>query len=1498
MNLSDFSIKSPYTVIAVSLLIAAVGAFAFFRTPTDLFPDTVPPQVVVVTVWPGADADDIADKVTQVIEKELNTLSGLKRVTSTSRDEVSSINAEFYYDKDLGEAVLDVQNAVSRIRASLPSAILEPRIYRISDATRPLLTLSLTPKPESAKDLSQIRLLAENQIEDELLNVPGVADVDVFGAHKPEIKIRVSREQLAANNLMLGEVLAALARHNVSAPAGTVYSPNREYLLKVSGEFANLDQIRRTPIRFIEGGVLRLRDVARVELGESEQRSVYHGNGKPAIAINVLRPEHGPTVEAIRNIKNKLPKLGAEYPDIDFTITDDQQPIIDLNVTGMRSSLLQAVLLTIAVIFLFLADLRAALVVSISIPMAFLASLVVLWFSPYTLNMVTLSGMIIAVGMVVDASIVVLENIYRHYREDEDKNPVRAASVGAREVTLAITAGMLTTVIVLIPVMFAGGYTQQTMRPLNLIISATLVGSLLAALTIVPLMASRLLAHGKRKRSFIERIFSVTDRGVDRLGRFYLGLLRGALRHRWVVLILAGVFLVLTMKQVKPLIGGELMPPMDTGIVNLDFETPSDYTPRQVENTLSEIEAMVYETPGVLTISSVVGSEPGEISFGGAGATAQSGQVKITLVDRTQRKDDIWKIQDQWREKLRKIPGVQDFTIAEYGATPLSTTRAPLDLIVSGPDPRVLDELAGKAILALDGTPGLVDVRRSWRIDKRDCRIQIDPDLAELYHLSPPSIATELRTAVKGVAATPMRLSGYLDIPITVQYQGADIEFPSQLRDVYLDTPMGQVPLRSLAQIHPHRTQPFVTREELLPTIDITAVNRGYTIGQVTGMVKNKLTGLKTPAGYSIQIAGTAVDMKVGQQEMGRALMIGFVLLFILLVAMFKSFLHPFTIMAAIPPAVAGGFWGLLLFDKPMCKPAMMGMILLGGTIVNNSILLLDFIINARASGMARDEAILQSVRLRLRPILMTTVSTIIGLTPLIFEMAVGLERMSPLGIVAASGLLVGTFLTMIVIPVVYSIMDGLSGTAAQLSHRLWRTYSQQSYDRKENFSQMNHSQAQPVWRGSVSSAFLAGLLITTIVGCGGGDSGSAQPQMKAPLVTVEPVTSGGITRSLDLTAEVVPVESIQISSTVEGPIGYLPWREGDRVEAGQKLIEINREMYRAEVKAAEAALAVAQAKLDDLKAGTRPEEIEKARQSVREAEESAEFEKSDLERIMQLVESGALPGEEIEKARVRQTAAESKLNAARKHLEMLESGFTPTAIGIQEAAVKEAAAKLELAQARLNECIITAPFTGTITKVFVRKGDMAAMRTPLLEMADLSSLVVRCAVPETSSSEVRQGMKAQVRLDALPDKVLPAEIVRVYPELDPRMRTRTIELTVQEPVALVPGMFGRVRLIIESVPDAVTVPVQAVIVTPAGLQVAFVAIEGKAAQRKVETGIEEGGRIQILSGLTPGEKVIVSGQEKLKDGAEIRLPGPPKGDKSGQEMPAEESQKSQSGTQ
>jgi multidrug efflux pump subunit AcrB len=994
----------------------------------DLFPESAPPQVVVITIQPGASADDVTDKITEPLEKEINTLSGLENLRSTSRDGVSSIMAEFVYAKPLGEALLDVQNAIARVRGDLPAGVREPRIYRLTEASsRPLLTLALRPKADSKKTWADVRLLAENQITDRILGLEGIADVDVFGGHRPEVQVRADRDRLVAHGVGIEEVVGVLARQNVSAPAGTVYAGESEYLVRTAGEFADLDAIRDLPIRRPGEGLLRIADVATVHLAEQDPRSLYHGNGRRAIALGIMRPDGGPTVAAIERFKRFLPRLEAEYPDIAFEITQDQQPLIDLNLSGMRLSIVQAIALTVAVIFLFLADLRAALVVSVSIPLAFLFTLAVLWLTPLTLNMVTLTGLIVAIGLVVDSSVVALENIYRHYDGMERPDAEQAAREGTHQIALAITAGMLTTVAVLVPIVFIGGRPQYTIGRVALTISTTLVASLVVALTVVPLVASRLLAKGHRRRNLLERAAAVVDRGVGVLRDVYLYVLHKALRWRVVTLLVAAAFLVLSVRIVLPLIGGELMPPMDTGIVIVEFTAPATDAPERVERILDDVEAVIYKEEGVEMVSSVVGSEPGALSFGTGGATAQSAKITVHLVDRTQRDETIWEIMDRWRRRLRTVPGIQARRVSEFGATPAATTKAPMDLLITGPDVRVLDRLADRVLATLKGMPGLTDVRRSWYVDEYETSVRVDPALARVYGTSPEQVARQLKAAVDGVPATPMRLAEYLDIPVRVAYRRPDIGSLPQVRDAYVGTAFGPVPLRTLADFEGRREQPFITRERLRASIDVTGVNTVYTIKQVHAKVRKRIRQIELPRGYDIAFSGTMADKKETQQRLMRCLLIGAVVLYLLLVAMFRSLADPLVIMSAIPLAVAGGLWGLLIFNKPMTNPGNMGMIFLAGTVINNSVLLLDFIKNARREGLKKREAILQSVRLRIRPILMTTFSTVVGLSPLVFEMAVGLERMSPLAIVAATGLLVGTFMTLVVTPVVYSSVDSLA---------------------------------------------------------------------------------------------------------------------------------------------------------------------------------------------------------------------------------------------------------------------------------------------------------------------------------------------------------------------------------------------------------------------------------------------------------------------------------------
>jgi len=781
-------------------------------------------------------------------------------------------------------------------------------------------------------------------------------------------------------------------------------------------------------VRNNNGNVL-IKNVAEVKLTEHEPRSGYIGNGKETIAVNVMRPDGGKTVWAIKNVKKELKKLRKRYPDLCFEITNDQQPIININVQGMRSSVYQSVILTVLVILIFLADTRAAFAVSLSIPMAFLTALVILWFSPYTLNMVTLSGVIIAIRMVVDASIVVLENIYRRHKE-QPETPVKEVVLSASdEIFHGVLAGALTTVVVLVPVMFSGGYTQQIMRPLNLMITSTILASLVAAFTIVPLVASRILGKPVPKfLFFINNFLSPFPRWMDNFTEKIVSITALFLRHKKKTIFFTLLFCVFTMRVVKPLNGQELMPPMDTGIGIIKLDTPTHFSPKQVMEVAKRVSNMVEKnTEGLKWISTVIGSEPGQISFGSGGATAQSIVMTITLTNRKLRKATIWDLEKIWRAKLRKIPGVRTFSVTEYGATPLSTTKAPLDIVISGTNVKILDRLANDVMKKLKEVKGLTDVRRSWYIDKKEKNIIIDSDIARHYGLTAESIALTTKLAVKGISASKMRLRGALDIPILVKYRQGQINELQKPEEITLQAKQRKIPLRSVARISTVVNPPFSTHEDLLNTIDVTGINTDLTIKQVGEQVVSKLKNIKTPNGYTIKLSGTLENMKRGGKEMGNALIIGIVLLYILLVWMFKSFLHPFTIMSSILVAVAAAMWGLLLFDKPMCKPAMMGLILLAGTVVNNAILLLDFILRARKNGVPKDEAIIQSVRVRFRPIVMTAVSTALGLTPLVFEMAVGMERMSPLGVVAAVGLLAGIFGSVWFYPCVYSLFDSIS---------------------------------------------------------------------------------------------------------------------------------------------------------------------------------------------------------------------------------------------------------------------------------------------------------------------------------------------------------------------------------------------------------------------------------------------------------------------------------------
>ncbi|MDN5280699.1 MAG: hypothetical protein PWR01_4664 [Clostridiales bacterium] len=1025
MKLVETILKHRTWSIAFWLLITAIGIISYLTMPVDLFPDTMPPQIVTMTVLRGASAEDVNRRVTTLIDRELQGLTGIKKVVSTSRDEVSSINAQFEYGTDLSAAMTDVINAVNRVR--LPANAQAPLFFRVTDANRPIMTVSISPAPESSYDLKAIRLLAENDLKEEFLKLPGVGKVDVFGANEPEVLIRFDLDKLRTYRLSPENVLQKIGTQNVSLPGGYYENAGRESLVKTLSEKTTPQQLENMPVSVRNGAVIKLADVASVSLSIKTRRSIYHGNGKPAIAMNLLKPEDGYAVKGIHSGKAKVAQLQKKFPELEFAITTDQEPIITINLAGMKSALFSAVWMTMVIVFLFLIEIRTSIVIGISIPLSFLTAFAFLYFTPFTINMVTLSGLIIAVGMVVDASIVVVENVFRHL--DEGESNLSTIARGTEEVVFSVWGGMLTTIVVMVPIMFVGGYPQQVLRPLTMTISSTLIGSFMAAMTIVPILLLALFG-GKKTDSSDNKLLNRLNHKVEKILAFvaemYLNLLRIGLKYRLTLLISAFILLLITARTVIPTIGRELMPRMDTGQIIIKADLPASMNIDQVEESINKVEQVIKKNPHVLSISSVAGSEAGQVSFGAGGQLLQQFEIQVRLTTRDQRETTIWQINRDWREAFGKIPELVAFSVTEFGATPLATTRAPIDVMISGRDPEVLYQLAEKADFELRKIKGLNDLRFSWSKSKPETHFLPELEFTNRYNLAPAQIGEFLALTFTGRMPSYLKLNSFVDIPIRADIGLNGERWHREIEALALPSEQGELFLGSLGKTRPVLTPTLVTRENLNQTIDILAINSILPLSTVADEVASTIARLDLPAGYKAEITGSMADMQEVGQRLGKSLGIGIIMLYIVLFLLFECWWRPFLVMAAIPLSLIGALWGLVILDKPMCMPAMMGIILLGGTIVNNAIILIDFIDRAIEEGSSRHLALENSVKIRLRPILITTMSTVIGLLPLTFEQAVGLERMSPLGVVASFGLFAGTLMTMVVIPVAYDLICSL----------------------------------------------------------------------------------------------------------------------------------------------------------------------------------------------------------------------------------------------------------------------------------------------------------------------------------------------------------------------------------------------------------------------------------------------------------------------------------------
>ncbi|HOI16200.1 MAG TPA: efflux RND transporter permease subunit [Geobacteraceae bacterium] len=1026
MKITDYYLKKPHLVLSVVFLLSAVGIIGYLKMPFNLFPDVDRPQVSVITVMPGAAAADIEADISRTIEKELSTLDLVRKVNSVSKDEVSVVTAEFEYEKGLDAAATDVATALGKASARLPKEIRPPQIFKISQATQPVMTLSLSPADGSPADLKKIREFADNRIKEELLRNPGIANVEVFGGQQPEIQVAIDPARLQHYGIGMGEVLGALSAQNQNIPQGLVIRREGQYIFKTEGQVRAPSELNDLVIGKREDGIVHLRDVARVKLGVQEPQSAYRGNGREAIGINILKSQTGRTLDTIDAAEKALPGLVSEYPFIKFEVSYSQKDLIKRSVDNMLEALRDAVVITILVIFLFLANVRTMALVAISIPFTYLITFAFMWLFGFEFHMVTLTGVILAVGMLLDDAIVVIENIERHYHHAKmDLHDIVAG--GTEEVMLAIFSGTYATVVVLVPIIFIGGYVQTVLRPLALSLSIALIASYIVSVTIIPIFAPSILKRQAKPNRLEAVLKKWSDAGIGAVRDFFAGSLEFAIRHRVAFILVALVILIGTNKFIKPLIGQNIMPPMDTGIVKINFESDANSSLGQTQDLLQRMEEVIKKQEGLVAISSVIGSEPSVVSFG-SGKNPQQGNITVNLIDRFHRKQTIWEIENKMREGFTNIPELKSVDVFDYGATPLSSIRATVDTMVTGPDWKVLNAIGLDVKKRLEGAGGLKSVSLSWAAEKKEISFLPDRDKCALYGISPREIASQVQAAVQGGGASLFRVPGEDGFLIRARLEQKHRENARQMESLHVHSPLGEIPLSALGRITESYVPTLLTRQGMVNSIDVYGYREKAPVSHIMENVGKSLKDVALPPGYQISQEGDAKQAKESFEALMVALAIALVLLYFSLVPAFNSFIHPLTIMSAIPFALIGAMWSLLIVGKQQSLAAFMGVILLAGIVVKNSILLIDFIETAKERGATTLDALRESVRVRTRPILMTAFATAVGMIPIALERAIGLERLSPLAVVAIGGLIISTFLTLIYVPIFYTVFeDGIT---------------------------------------------------------------------------------------------------------------------------------------------------------------------------------------------------------------------------------------------------------------------------------------------------------------------------------------------------------------------------------------------------------------------------------------------------------------------------------------
>ncbi len=1007
----DFFYKRGYFLYSLISLFFIMGLIGLKELPKNLFPDSNRPQVVVITQIPGATAQIAANSVSKPIEEEISRLGLLRDVSSINVANFSIVKAEFEYKKGLNAATVDVANALSIAKGKLPKNA-SYSIYTVGDFTLPVEVISLTPKNRNVS-LAEIRKIADSFIKPYLLSNPDIGNVEVFGGYESAINIEIDPFKAKKYNIDLNALTKAISSLNRDIPLGFMKDKDSFYTITYYGERDDIEKLKNLPIL----PNVRLKDIAKVSWSYKKRTSGFLGNGKEAIALSIQRSPGGNVLKVSDTVREEIEKLKKRYPNIEFQIADTQRDLIETANDNMLEALRDAIIYTLLVLLFFLGNFRAIIAAGLSIPLVFLGTIAIIWLSGGELNIVIYTAIILALGMLVDDAVVVLENIERHLELHEDIQ--NAVIRGTKEVLFPIFAGTAATIAIIFPLMFVGDFPQKIFRPLIETLIIALLVSYFLSITFIPKLSLWLYKNGAKKTK-IEKIFeSLYKNSVAKLINPYISILKfsnGKWRVFRRILLTVGVIVVfvLSVKNILPLIGKDVMPPMDTGIIKAQVAFSSNESVESAQERLKPFLQWLHSQKWVKMSSVAFGSEPGVLSMG-SGNLPTEASITINAVNRFQRKKSIWQLEEEIRDKIASLEGVKKNDVFDFGATALSTIKAPLDIRIKASDYENLPQKAKEILNSIKNIKGLTSISQSWDMDFKEIIIDIDKNKALSYGITPYQIASQIPT--KGEVVTlASNLASMKTQFVRVYLKGKYSKNIESLKLLPILTKEGEIPLKELADIKYSLSPDKIERDKMLYSIDVNAYRAKRPITHITQDAQKILKNIDT-TGFIVSQEGDIVQLNDSFKRMIKAIAIGVVILLMTLISIYESVRLAFIMILVLPLSMIGAAWGMLIFDKPSCMPSMVGILLLFGIIIKNAVLLIDFYKEYKKEGKSPFQSAIESVRVRFRPVMMTAFGTIAGMIPIALEQAVGLERLSPIADVAVGGLLVGTFLTLIYIP-------------------------------------------------------------------------------------------------------------------------------------------------------------------------------------------------------------------------------------------------------------------------------------------------------------------------------------------------------------------------------------------------------------------------------------------------------------------------------------------------